>query len=836
MRNTTKFLLSTCMMAVVTPASAATFIFSGGSYTPGITSPSPLLAPDTLEITTAANKSFTAVTFTNQSGTVNWQDGNIFLTSAAALNNQSLWNATGNNSISFGGGVNSTFTNTGTFRRSAGAGNTTISGINFVNSGTIDAQTGRILFATNGAAFNAGSVFTGAGEVAVTGLAAFSGGFTSSNLVLESGTFTGTNAALTGNAALEGGTMAGSWTVAAGSALDVTTAGNKTLDAATVTNDGTLNWQAGNMFMISDSKLVNNGTISGTSDNSVNFGGGINSTITNNGVFEKSAGSGDTTISGVNFINSGTIDAQTGRILFATNGAVFDAGSIFTGAGEVAITALAAFNGGFTSSNLVFQSGTFTGTNAALTGSADWESGTMTGSWNVTAGATLDATTAGNKTFNATTLTNDGAINWQAANIFMISDSKLINNATITATSDNLIGFGGGVNSTFSNTGTFRKSGGLGDTTISGVNFVNSGTIDAQTGRILFATNGAVFDAGSTFGGAGEVAITALAAFNGGFTSSNLVFKSGTFTGTNAALTGTADWEFGTIAGSWNVAAGSALDVTTAGNKTLNAATITNQGTINWQAGNIFMISDAKLVNNGKISATSDNSISFGGGVNSTITNNGLIEKTGGSGTTTLASGIGLDNNGTINVLSGTIALPSAFTNDGTLGGTGTFSSTNLTNGGFIAPGAPGSTGTLALTGNYTQTAFGTLATQLASTGSFDLFNISGSAALDGTLALSCILSCAINTGDSFVILTSVGSLSGTFANVTTSGFLSGFTYNVIYDYAADLVRLDVINAGTIITPGAVPEPTTWMMMLFGFGLIGSTLRRRNATGVAASV
>ena len=27
---------------------------------------------------------------------------------------------------------------------------------------------------------------------------------------------------------------------------------------------------------------------------------------------------------------------------------------------------------------------------------------------------------------------------------------------------------------------------------------------------------------------------------------------------------------------------------------------------------------------------------------------------------------------------------------------------------------------------------------------------------------------------------------------------------------------------------GAVPEPTTWMMMLFGFGLIGGAMRRRN--------
>jgi PEP-CTERM motif len=34
----------------------------------------------------------------------------------------------------------------------------------------------------------------------------------------------------------------------------------------------------------------------------------------------------------------------------------------------------------------------------------------------------------------------------------------------------------------------------------------------------------------------------------------------------------------------------------------------------------------------------------------------------------------------------------------------------------------------------------------------------------------------------------------------------------------------------------AVPEPATWAMMLFGFGLVGSTMRRRAATRVSATV
>ena len=38
--------------------------------------------------------------------------------------------------------------------------------------------------------------------------------------------------------------------------------------------------------------------------------------------------------------------------------------------------------------------------------------------------------------------------------------------------------------------------------------------------------------------------------------------------------------------------------------------------------------------------------------------------------------------------------------------------------------------------------------------------------------------------------------LSGTFASVSLQGFGNGFDYSVIYDYAADLVKLQVLNVG----------------------------------------
>jgi hypothetical protein len=82
-----------------------------------------------------------------------------------------------------------------------------------------------------------------------------------------------------------------------------------------------------------------------------------------------------------------------------------------------------------------------------------------------------------------------------------------------------------------------------------------------------------------------------------------------------------------------------------------------------------------------------------------------------------------------------------------------------------------------------------------------------------------------------FTILDSTGALSGTFASVTTSGFLNGFAYDVTYDYDADRVLLTVLDVGT---PNAVPEPASWAMMIAGFGLVGAGARRRSRGAVLA--
>lgn len=72
--------------------------------------------------------------------------------------------------------------------------------------------------------------------------------------------------------------------------------------------------------------------------------------------------------------------------------------------------------------------------------------------------------------------------------------------------------------------------------------------------------------------------------------------------------------------------------------------------------------------------------------------------------------------------------------------------------------------------------------------------------------------------------------LYGTEGEIFTS---AGFTGNPSTSGISELKQLRL--GGVAALAGAVPEPTTWMMMLFGMGIIGFSLRRKNKAAAKIS-
>jgi hypothetical protein len=80
----------------------------------------------------------------------------------------------------------------------------------------------------------------------------------------------------------------------------------------------------------------------------------------------------------------------------------------------------------------------------------------------------------------------------------------------------------------------------------------------------------------------------------------------------------------------------------------------------------------------------------------------------------------------------------------------------------------PGSPGLLTIVADYTQTSGGALVVEIGGPNAgtnFDLLNVTGQAALDGTLTVNLVNGFVPNSGDNFAVLT-VGSATGVFANI----------------------------------------------------------------------
>jgi hypothetical protein len=384
--------------------------------------------------------------------------------------------------------------NTGRILKSSGLGATFL-GVPLANTGTLEAQTGAISYAA-GSIFSAGSSFTGGGTnlLAAGGVMTLEGEIHSENLELG-----GAATVLAGASTIHGtlswtrGWIGGAATVtiAPDGGLSLAGVDNKGL-AGTLLNEGRVVWSGGGQIWQNAGEIHNQltGTFEVQTDAAVLLVGGM-PTNHNAGRILKSSGLGATFL-GVPLENTGTLEVQTGVISYAA-GSVFSAGSSFTGAG---INLLAA--GGVMTLEGAIQSG-----NLELGGSATVVAGTSTiqGTWTWSSGwigGGAVVTVATNSTLRligpadkglAGTLDNLGRVTWSDSGQIAMGGGALNNLAggLFEIQNDRAIYYYTASLGRVHNAGLFRKSGGSGVTSLSAIPFENSGTVDVQTGLLLFA-------------------------------------------------------------------------------------------------------------------------------------------------------------------------------------------------------------------------------------------------------------------------------------------------------------------------------------------------------------
>ena len=175
-------------------------------------------------------------------------------------------------------------------------------------------------------------------------------------------------------------------------------------------------------------------------------------------------------------------------------------------------------------------------------------------------------------------------------------------------------------------------------------------------------------------------------------------------------------------------------------------------------------------------------------GPGSTLNNTGaLIVGPGGPGV------VDVTNGGAITANGGTTVDPL-----GTLGGNGTITTPTLVNNGTVAPAGPNNTpGTLTIDGNYQQGSSGVLDTAVGGpqASQADQLKISGTAALNGTLALSSLNNFHPSSGDTYTVLTATGGVTGNFKQVVDTLNNSGLT------------RTDVIAPNGVLVSYLRPAP-----------------------------
>ncbi|HWY78290.1 MAG TPA: hypothetical protein VN281_21925 [Verrucomicrobiae bacterium] len=663
---------------------------------------------------------------------------------------------------------------------------------------------------------------------------AFQGG-TITNLTISGATLAGTNT-VSGTLNYSNGVVAGGpLTVAGHGVLNINGSSGLSLESP-LTNSGTVTWSgSGSVDVLNNNGLPYAGLIENLGgavfdiqcDQILENNAGTTAYFHNAGTLRKSAKSGITSFD-IPIINSGLVMGLQGTLSFggggilagtfaaATNATINFSGGNFTNSGPVSMIGpgtfelsanaglilLAdaipnlplvggtvhlgpAFQGG-TITNLTLSGATLTGTNT-VTGTFNWNNGTIAGGPLTIASNAVMNINAVNTLYLENPLTNWGTVTW--TNTGFLGDLDVLNNngvpyaglienlpgALFDIQCDHVLFNNAGAAAYFHNAGTLRKSANSGTTQFD-IPIINSGLVMGLQGTLSFggggilagtfadATNATInFSVGSftnsgpvSIDGPGPIQLTGGILWlltdeisnlpltggtvnlgpnfqqNGAIT--NLTIAGATLAGTNI-VTGTFNWNNGTIAGG-------PLTIDSNGVMNINASTtlylenpLTNWGTVTWT--NTGFLGDLDVLNNNGLPYAGlienlpgalfdiqcDHSLFNNAGSTAYFHNLGTLQKSAKSGTTGIS--LPVTNSGTIASLKGNLSFSGGFTPVG-----------------------------------------GALLFGLSNSNSLGVMSISGNATLGGTVGVLWLNGFVPASGNSFTVL-NYGSYTGIFTNVT---------------------------------------------------------------------
>ncbi len=634
--------------------------------------------------------------------------------------------------------------------------------------------------------------------------------------------------------------LTGPSTIAATGALSVT--GTLRFEpGASLTNNGTLTLAGATVATPAGigSTLTNNATFNITGNvsfGSFNTSGSVGVTINNTGTgtITKSAGAGTTGFdvnwalnnSGALTVTDGTLrldgsgNTNTGPITITSPG-IFEVGtgSFSSTAGSLSGTGTFRSAGGTSTISSTYNvgtaitAGTLTFDTAATTALLTASGGTIAGTGSLTLAGTTHTWTGSTVVQTALTINPGNTLTMSGGAFVFDTGSNLTNNGTFNVTGggfnsrasigatwlnpgvvnlSNDVQFGswntsGAVGTTIVNSGNINKTAGAATSTLDSTWAVSNGA----TGTIAI-TSGILRLEGSGSTNAGAITVTS----PGGFE-----VAGGSFANTTGSIAGSGSFRMtgGTATIANTYAPGATL--VSAGNVFFNTAATTNLltvtgGTISGSGGLTLAgpspshtwagsaeLRTSLTIDPGNTLTLSSGAINFETGSN--LTNNGVVNVTGGSlnsrasigaifangGTFTLAGdipfgsyntsgavGVTINNSGTLNKTVGTGA--SAFDTNWVVNNTGTID--------IIS-------GTLQFAQNYTQTGTGALTLKLAGTGAgqFSRLTTSAQANLAGTLNINYGIGYTPANADTYQIL-SFGSRSGDFTTKNGLTFTGG--------------------------------------------------------------